>query len=78
MTCEPIPGGGFVCSRGSRRPKCSTPGCGGRGDYQCDFALGGKAVGETCNRFLCAQCRVPQGGGRDYCRAHNEFARKSQ
>ena len=72
MTCEWIrlPGGGdaIVCRpRPKRRRCCHVRGCTASGSYQCDFPTG---KGKTCDRYLCATHRVPQGPGRDFCRDH--------
>lgn len=46
MTCETIrlPDGGtaIVCSRGRRRPRCSTPGCNQYADLECDAPVARK------------------------------------
>ena len=78
MGCERItfPGGfGYACSRGGRRAApCDTPGCGKAHVALCDWPLGGAKKGRTCDRKMCADCRVPQGENRDYCRAHAALA----
>jgi hypothetical protein len=76
MGCRPLPGGGFACGRGRRTaPPCV--GCGRPSVARCDFKLSGKAEGRTCDRPLCATCRVRQSGGDiDYCPAHARTAVK--
>jgi hypothetical protein len=73
MPCRPypIPGGvAIVCGRGQRSKPCATVGCGGRGDFLCDYPLAGKASGRTCDRAMCERCRRPQRKGVDYCGPH--------
>jgi len=73
MPCERIPFAGgvaIVCSRGRRRQRCATPGCGGDAVALCDFPLAGRKSGTTCSRAMCARCVRPQGESVDYCAAH--------
>ena len=73
MTCETVklPDGtaAIVCSRGRRRPKCSVPGCPGSGEFQCDAPAPRRRSG-TCDRYLCAAHRAPQGPAVDFCPEH--------
>ena len=44
MVCRPIRSPdvralGFACGPAHRRPKCSTPGCNGRGELECDAVV---------------------------------------
>lgn len=79
MPCEKtdLGGGNFAitCSRGQRTPACKTPGCGGRGQFLCDYPLEGKRAGKTCDRPMCDRCRVSMGPGRDYCASHAAMAK---
>ena len=75
MPCTPIPGGGFVCSRGTRR--CSVPGCAARMAAKlCDYPvkradrMGRVVAGATCDAALCAAHAVSVGPDRDYCPPH--------
>jgi hypothetical protein len=72
MTCAPMNlgnGVAIVCSRGRQRaPKCSVRGCRNASRYQCDYPI---AEGETCDRHLCAEHRVPQGRDLDFCPEHD-------
>jgi len=54
----------FVRRRGPRLPLCA---CGRAGSLQCDYPVG---RGQTCDRYLCRQCAVPQGDNVDYCPGH--------
>lgn len=80
MACKPfrLPDGisGFVCTRGVRAPRCATPGCNGRGAFQCDYPLTSTTRG-TCDRWMCARCRVAQAPDVDYCRVHAEMSAKA-
>ena len=77
MSCEPVPGGGFACSRGRRR-SCSVPGCTNSATLLCDYPLKGPKAGKTCDRDLCVMHAARRGhqtfDGRsntvDYCPAH--------
>jgi hypothetical protein len=60
----------IVCGRRTG-PRCHE--CKASSRYQCDFPLPG---GRTCDRDLCGVHRVAQGPGRDYCRTHDEFAKR--
>jgi hypothetical protein len=60
----------IVCSRGSRRETCQTPGCGKTSVALCDWPLAGALAGKTCDRRLCASCRRVQGPNKDFCGAH--------
>lgn len=71
MGCERIdfPGGmAIACSRGVNRERCDT--CGKPAVALCDYPLAGAKAGKTCDRKMCATCRVKVGEGKDYCRAH--------
>lgn len=46
---------GFICSRGVRRPKCSS--CGAPANKLCDYPLSGGKEG-TCSRPICDRCAV--------------------
>ena len=60
----------FVCGRDRAYPSsCSTPGCAGRVRATCDFELGGRKAGQTCDRALCYDCCRSR-GGKDLCAAH--------
>jgi hypothetical protein len=78
MTCETVmmKGGtaAIVCTRGRRKrpPRCSIRGCGAPAEFQCDAPLGGNA---TCDRYLCAEHRSPQGNDIDFCPEHAREAR---
>lgn len=79
MPCRPIPGG-YACSRGSHRKRCSV--CSSRPATKlCDYPLRGAKAGRTCDAALCDRCAVRQGGGVfgqpetiDYCPAHARVA----
>jgi hypothetical protein len=70
MACTVIklPGGGAAIACGPR-PRCR--GCGRPARYQCDYEVEGK----TCDAWLCAHCRVPQGSNVDFCARHAKEAR---
>lgn len=71
MGCIPLPGGGYVCTRGSRRPApCQEVGCGQPHVALCDWPLTGRAAGRTCDRRMCARHRNEVGPDRDYCPTH--------
>lgn len=73
MGCERVdfPGGmAFACSRGVKRERCDTPGCGRPSVALCDWLLAGKKAGKTCDRRMCEGCRTSVGEDRDYCPAH--------
>ena len=71
MTCETVmlkPGiAAIVCTRGRRKrpPRCSV--CGATAEFQCDAPVGDNA---TCDRYLCAAHREPQGTDIDFCPEH--------
>ena len=80
MTCKVVklPGGetAIVCHGRGRRPKrCA---CGGIAVALCDFEIDEPVIrrGEqqrrkrTCDKPLCARCRVVVGKNVDYCRNH--------
>jgi hypothetical protein len=77
MTCNVIKLGDEItlitCSRGQQRPRCS---CGNPQTGSCDFPLGGKKSGQTCDRPLCVKCTVKIGPTTDYCVAHGRSYRK--
>ncbi len=64
----------FVCGRSRSRPACSTTGCSGQARVVCDFALGGRKLGQTCDRPLCLACRRVV-DGKDLCAAHAAIVR---
>ena len=83
MTCHRIEiaggkGWGIVCMRGRARRKCRW--CGRDAERQCDYALRGKALGRTCDAYMCRACstqlpgRQPDGETIDYCPAHAKHA----
>lgn len=61
----PMPGGGFarVCGDAPRRRRCWH--CNRLTNLLCD---GPVAVGKTCDRPVCANCRTVGGPDTDYCR----------
>jgi len=71
MPCETIPfadGMVIVCSRRSRRPKCSVPHCAAVGTQLCDWPL--EFSQGTCDRPMCVRHAVHVGPNRDYCPKH--------
>lgn len=62
------------CRRGKPRETCR---CGNTVTIQCDFPLTGAKTGETCDRGLCAKCRVKVGDNLDYCGAHHRVSVKA-
>jgi hypothetical protein len=80
MPCDKVDLGdgafAIACSRGGRTPPCATPGCGGRGQFLCDYPLAGKRTGKTCDRAMCARCRVSMGPERDFCASHVALAKE--
>jgi hypothetical protein len=69
MTCDPLPGGGFFCNRGQRRPRCGVPGCGRRCEFECDFPIPRKKSG-TCDAKLCGAHATRSGAEKDLCPPH--------
>ena len=72
MTCEPLPGGGFVCNRSARRPRCGVPGCDRPAEFECDFPIARKKSG-TCDARLCGAHATKAGEGRDLCGPHSKL-----
>lgn len=75
MTCEKLVSGEtviFVCHRGKRDKRC---GCGNAATHLCDYPLGGKEAGTTCDRALCERCKKsqPVSINKDYCEAHDRL-----
>jgi hypothetical protein len=70
MPCDPLPGGGFVCSRGPRWKKCSVPGCTERGTQLCDWKLKGSSAGRTCDAAICVRHATKPAPDKDLCPAH--------
>lgn len=63
-----VEGVAIVCDRSRPRVRrCSTRGCTRIGSLQCDFPIGN---GRTCDKYLCADCAVPQGPDKDFCPSH--------
>jgi hypothetical protein len=61
----------FICGRRRRQNPCAS--CGQPAVALCDFPLGGKTAGGTCDRPMCERCRHPQPSKDrtvDYCRVH--------
>ncbi len=67
----------FICRRRGSAPPCSVAGCGKPSVAKCDWPLGGKRAGSTCDRDLCRDCRTARPGGPDvdHCPAHAEMAK---
>jgi hypothetical protein len=57
----------IVCTRGTTKAACDTPGCQRVHMALCDYPL---ANGKTCDRKMCDGHRKPVGANRDYCPAH--------
>lgn len=82
MPCTEIPGGGFICTRGVRRPKCSVPQCGRPVQFECDYPMPWPSSRMTCDAKLCGvHARVQPGKlGSDgsatchYCPPHHDAA----
>lgn len=72
MACEVQRQGGetlILCSRGSRRPRCSS--CGAPGaELLCDYPLKGRRTGSTCSKPICRRCAVHREPDHDLCPAH--------
>lgn len=68
------PIGVFICRRGQRVPRCSTPGCTNEADFACDFVIGRKPDGtpKTCDRKLCGRCTTKR-GDEDLCQPHSKM-----
>lgn len=60
---------GVIICRRRGRSSCSTSGCTGQVRVVCDYELGGRKAGQTCDRPLCLACRRVV-GGEDFCAAH--------
>lgn len=82
MSCEQVNYGngvtGWVCTRGQRRPRCGVEGCTNPAERVCDFPLGGRKTGQTCDRRLCAGHAHRHGPDVDYCPAHERVAAAAQ
>ncbi len=78
MSCQPLPGGGFICGRRESRQPCQSVGCDRPHVALCDFPLEGAAKGKTCDRKMCASHRGKVGPDRDYCPAHLALAKAKQ
>ncbi len=62
----------IVC--GGRRQRPQNCGCGGAGDFQCDFP--DRRQSGTCDAYVCAKCtlHLPTGSNSlDYCTTHSPF-----
>jgi hypothetical protein len=80
VTCRVVtlPGGVRAIACGPRRPKRTHLRCHRRNapaPYLCDFITGTEDRGvatikKTCDRPMCAACRVPIFGGKDICHPH--------
>jgi hypothetical protein len=64
----------IVCSRGTSKRRCQ---CGRVATILCDFPLSGAREGKTCDKPCCHACSVSRGKDHDYCRAHDEYARRN-
>lgn len=76
MTCERVAfpgGGGVICIRGKRWPRCSMPGCEHPAPKLCDYPCPRKKSG-TCDAKLCNGHAVVVGDDRDFCPAHAKHA----
>lgn len=78
MGCEQIPllGGGsmIICSRGGRRmntkPVCSVPDCERLAGFLCDWKLGGRKAGKTCDAKICEVHALRVTDDKELCPAH--------
>lgn len=60
----------IVCTRGTRKLKCTIDGCGNAGGVLCDFPLRGTQGSRTCSRRMCRSHAQSAGPDRDYCPTH--------
>ncbi len=71
MTCRPLPGGGFACSRTiGGRQICDEAGCGRAMRFLCDWRLTGKKAGQTCDRKVCVAHAREVADDKHLCPVH--------
>ena len=73
MGCEFIhgsDGSAIICSRGRRRQLCSVGLCGKDSVALCDYPLGGRARGKTCDSPMCERHRHRISTEIDWCEGH--------
>jgi hypothetical protein len=70
----------IICSRGRRRQLCSVGLCGKDSVALCDYPLGGRARGKTCDSPMCERHRhpVPNMVDTDWCEGHWNHEQRQQ
>lgn len=67
-----------VCRRGRRRKSapCDVPNCNAEHQKLCDYPLGGKKAGQTCDKKICDAHATSVGHNKDYCPPHAKLAER--
>lgn len=78
MTCTLIKIGnstGFVCGPRGKQHRCNY--CDRIAQFQCDHPVFRNNKKETCDTWICEQCRNNIGDNLDLCRPHFNFWRNN-